>query len=92
MMIVSGLWHIDRGDYNNKKYQLIFVRNLDHAMDEENIGNTLNFLILDYFRCAAGVGMLWAGFDVYSLATFSKVLLGYTGIQLLLSFAMGRVQ
>ena len=89
MMLLSGLWHIDRGDYEYKKFQWICAANQSIALSEDNISNTITHFKLLFFRAAAGIGMLWAGFGVYSLGVFLKALLGYIGIQLFIFVCIG---
>lgn len=89
IMIVSGLMHIDRGDYNFKKFQYICYPRQHIALSEENVSNTITFFYLCFFRAASGVGMLWAACGVHTLDQFFKAMVVYFGINLFIYFALG---
>jgi hypothetical protein len=91
IMVISGLWHIDRGDYEYKRFGRVCRREFDTAFNEENHTDTIAYFSLCIFRVTAGVGMLWAGCGVYTLAVFVKALFAYIGIQLLIFFGLGGI-
>lgn len=81
LFTISGLWHLDRADYEFRKIQRetltrISERNnsvgQDHDMGSssssvEDILQGVAHVLLSYcFQAGAGIGMLWASMNVYS--------------------------
>mmetsp|Transcript_6199 Transcript_6199/g.11879 ORF Transcript_6199/g.11879 Transcript_6199/m.11879 type:complete len:296 (-) Transcript_6199:61-948(-) len=89
LMIISGLWHIDRGDYNYRMFSWVCYSRRENSLSEVNLGDTIMTLFLYHFQTAAGVGMLWAvGGVYYSFGVFSMIILLYMAA-CLIHFCMG---
>ena len=81
--VISGFWHMDRGDFHHRKSQnyaqdalndiqeLRNVEHINHRREEEIIMNSA-MISLTYcrFRVMFGVGMAWAGSEIYSSTAF----------------------
>jgi len=91
LCIISGVWLMDRGDYNFR-----WVRNdaqalvdsasststrsdqsqshdhvdLSAVISDELLQCMTQYLLLFHFQAAAGIGICWAGFEVYSNTVF----------------------
>ena len=89
MMIISGLWHIDRGDYNYKMFTWICSNRSEYHLSEDNVKETLHKMALYHFQAAAGVGMLWAVFGVYSPGAFFQALVIYSAANLSIYCCLG---
>mmetsp|Transcript_32888 Transcript_32888/g.60659 ORF Transcript_32888/g.60659 Transcript_32888/m.60659 type:complete len:293 (-) Transcript_32888:45-923(-) len=83
LMIISGLWHIDRGDYNFKMFSWECYSRRENSLSEGNLGDTIMTLFLYHFQTATGVGMLWAVGGVYSFGAFSMIILLYIAVCLI---------
>ena len=88
IFIISGIWHFDRGDYNYNFFSWVCA-NRTQALSQDNVKITVQSLALYHFQAAAGVGMLWAAFGVYSFGAFFKALLLYLALQLFTNLCLG---
>ena len=89
IFIISGIWHFDRGDYNYKMFSWVCANRTEQALSQDNVKRTVQSLALYHFQAAAGVGMLWAAFGVYSFGAFFKALLLYIAFQFFTRFCFG---
>lgn len=96
MCIISGLWHIDRGDINFRNLdnetqdtlnQIQGLRNVEHFnyhREEQLIRNRATIsLTYCLFRAMFGVGMAWAGAEIYSSAVFLWAMAFYIATQVI---------
>lgn len=94
--IISGLWHIDRGDFNHRKLknemqdtlnqmqELRNVEHFNHRLEEQLVRNNATIsLAYCLFRAMFGLGMTWAGAGIYSSAVFLWAMVFYIATQVL---------
>lgn len=92
--LISGLWHIDRGDINHRKLknetqdtlnqmqELRSVEHFNYRWEEQLVRNRATIpLAYCLFRSMFGVGMTWAGAGIYSSAVFLLAMAFYIATQ-----------
>jgi len=74
LVVLSGLWHIDRGDYNLKMF--IWASQTEYRNTEMILHNVGAY----HFQTASGVGMLLAGLGLHSPLSLLKAAVLYAAV------------
>ena len=97
LSIISGIWHMDQGDYFYRQTQ----HNFQHVFrsrgsggtpsNEDELINISRCLMMYQFEAACGIGIFWATFEVYSTTVFLYVFIGFFVMNVCIS-VYGRIQ
>jgi hypothetical protein len=92
--IISGIWHMDQGDYFYRKTQHNFhnyFRSRGISPNDNELIDASRYLMMYQFEAACGIGIFWATFEIYSTTVFIYVFIGFFVMNICIS-VYGRIQ